>query len=799
MFICEFRKIFGSRLVIAIVAILLVMNIGHTLLGCREEQVGEVVNRIMRQYNASPTEYDAYYDELQQLNMQELQNMIAASKAGEDDYVWTLPMTYDPRGRIDDLEILERVYEQKEYQQSHAATVKEIIRRAEINRDDFLSYGFSESSYEVSLQSLIIQHYQNVADNINMQSEYPYGYDIYLSYSAGMVYLMLALLVTVPYIMIQDHSCGMAAILRTTRRGRLHLSRVKVLTVLAVSVLLTLLFSLSCLAAVGITVGYSSPTNAIQAFEQYARVPWAVNMLEYLGLTLLLRLLASLAFGAVLAMVGAFSKQYFATFGSGAVFWGLNLLVCNYAYRGTPPAIKYINLVSVAEAVDITSVFRCVNVLGLAMGLVVVSIVTACLVSVAMLGGAAYGLCRLSRLHLPTRLVQNAARLKSKLFSEKATYAKSRRGVAVTGLFGMEHIKLLPLGRVLILIAVLLLRVLWGAEYYENPHYYSEAVYMKYINTLNGMSAEEQSDYLAQERLRINDVLRCHTAMQDDYISGQISDQEWEAYTETYQLAQVENSVFGRVEKLGEYLTQKRQAGYDTVYVYETGWEKLFSSEPDWFVYAAILMIAAGSFAMEYRSTSSSGSFANILKCTRHGKRRTFRFKILIVAIWSGFLSVIATAMDIITVAVNWSMPNKQAWLGCLIKFENTSANITVIQYVAIIFTVKIIVAVCMGVLVACLSELLRKPIPILGASIILTAAPWLLAQFGARLPVFCDMISMLAGHPLYLYSSASKPTSDFVSMALCIAVMLLATCILTRVVERYYANERFIVFKKGE
>ena len=97
MFICEFRKIFGSRLVIAIVAILLAMNIGHTLLGCREEQVGEVVNRIMRQYNASPTEYDAYYDELQQLNMQELQNMIAASKAGEDDYVWTLPMTYDPR------------------------------------------------------------------------------------------------------------------------------------------------------------------------------------------------------------------------------------------------------------------------------------------------------------------------------------------------------------------------------------------------------------------------------------------------------------------------------------------------------------------------------------------------------------------------------------------------------------------------------------------------------------------------------------------------------------------------------
>ena len=64
MFICEFRKIFGSRLVIAIVAILLVMNIGHTLLGCREEQVGEVVNRIMQQYNASPTEYDAYYERI---------------------------------------------------------------------------------------------------------------------------------------------------------------------------------------------------------------------------------------------------------------------------------------------------------------------------------------------------------------------------------------------------------------------------------------------------------------------------------------------------------------------------------------------------------------------------------------------------------------------------------------------------------------------------------------------------------------------------------------------------------------
>lgn len=765
----EFRKIKGSHVVLIIVALLLFFNIGHSILNCRNVLPGTIIEQVREQHAEDPESLYAYYAELQELDQQGFQQMIATSKTGEGAYIWTLPMTFDPQGRLDDLQILKKVYKQAEYQEGHSAMLGEIVRRATINHSDFLSYGFAETSYECRLQNMMINRYQTVAENIQMEAEYPYGYDTYLSHGALTIYLTLALLVVIPYVMIQDHSCGMATILRTTRHGRHRLAGIKVLTVVLLTVLLTLLFSLSSFVVVGIMVGYSSPFNAIQAFESYSRVPFVMNMAEYVGLIFFLRLLASLALSAILALIGAFSKQFFIAFGAGAVFWGFNLLAKVKTYLGTPPAVRYVNLVSMSEGVELTSVLRGTNVLGLAVGHVTLSIVATVPLIVLALWGSMHGYCSLVRVHVPVWLMQAIGKLRASLDGVFRNLHLPQLVARGTGLFRSELQKIVPRLRLVLLLLLLLAKGVWGMETYENPHFYSEAVYQQYLNELDSLSNTEQAQYMVTERERLDGILLVYTSNEEAYQSGDMSGEAWSAYLEEYYVAQVESKVFERVESLTNYLNDRRLEGYPVSYVYEAGWEKLLDASPDFFLYMAILLVAAGSFSMEYRETSSSGGFSQILKSTRRGRKHTFGIKLGTVALWSVGLALVTSVMDVILVGTNWTLPKPDMLLNSLMLFRNTNSMMTIGQYLGCVLAIRLILAAYIGVLTACLSELLRRPIPILSVAVMVTAVPYVLSLFGSKIPVVCDFLSMLGGNELYLYSSSCLGKMDFDVVGICL------------------------------
>ena len=63
----EFRKIQGSRTVVTIVALLLLLNIGHTFLICHDADLGAMLERVREQHAEDPESLYAYYAELQEL------------------------------------------------------------------------------------------------------------------------------------------------------------------------------------------------------------------------------------------------------------------------------------------------------------------------------------------------------------------------------------------------------------------------------------------------------------------------------------------------------------------------------------------------------------------------------------------------------------------------------------------------------------------------------------------------------------------------------------------------------------
>lgn len=59
-----------------------------------------------------------------------------------------------------------------------------------------------------------------------------------------------------------------------------------------------------------------------------------------------------------------------------------------------------------------------------------------------------------------------------------------------------------------------------------------------------------------------------------------------------------------------------------------SGWRLIFDRHADIAALAVTVVLLCGIFGTEYRKTTSSGSFANILRATPCGRKKTFAAKL---------------------------------------------------------------------------------------------------------------------------------------------------------------------------
>jgi len=781
----EIRKLFGIRYLWVFLVITLLLNSGIAWYtagrtGAAREPA-DMIARFYADYFADPGSYDAYYNEIEAFQQEQNRLMREAMKNGNYDYVpERMPDVYSTDENYTDGMLFRRLYHTVETAQNYPDTIQDVIDSAKANLTEFASMGIAETSFTYRYQLRVISLYELARDNVKIGIEYTRGWDEYFDYDIVNVFLSVMIIMLGTLVFAQEKQSGFLPIIRTAKNGRIRTASAKILTMLILSSVFVLLFTVSTWAVYGIRIGYSSPDNVIQALETFMLSPYRITIGQYFLITVGVRLLACAVFSGIVLVLSTIFYNYILIYLSGLGFYGLNFLLYSLRYiNGSNPA-KNLNFVAAAAVNPLFVRYRAVNLFGQAVGYVPFMLwffgilIAVCTVAAVMLYVRGAAEIRPAWLDSAvSALLVKKAELTSAIRKISTRKRKSvQRGSYSLSLTAAESFKTLISSRFIFVVVLLLCVKIWyTADVYSIGQSYADVVYKEYMTTLEGPVTEEKLRYLAEERAMIDETLANQQIMQQAYINEEITFDEYHEYLSDYNYAFSRNELLRIIEDHAEYLRrQKEEKGIDGWFVYDTGWRKLYAGDADLFLYTAILLLLTGTFASEYASRSSSGGFSQILRSTKNGREKTFAAKLTSAVVIAVILSVVMAAVDAVMAYIRYDMPAADAPLLSMQMFGSVTGNLPIGGYLVLFILLRITGAVLMAMLVCALSELLSRYIPVLGSAVILTLLPALCAAFGLAAAEKVNFLNLLAGTPLVLQSMTGAFGDGWAMLALWIA-----------------------------
>ena len=793
----ELKKLLGIRYLWVFLVVLLLINSGIACYTASNtyaaREPGEMIAAFFAMYFENPDELEAHYDEIRAFNEEQQAIFMEMMRNGVREYeMEKMPDIYSTDSSFSDEDLFRVLYRAIDASREYPDVISAVIQRAKANLAEFRAMGVSEDSFTYRYQTRVIELYELARDNVKIGIEYTRGWDEYFGYDLVNVFLFIMMIMLGSVIFAEEKQTGILPIIRTAKYGRARTALAKVLTMLLLTGAFTLLFTITTWAVYGAVLGFSSPHNAIQALPTFTLSQYQITIGQYFAVTVGVRLLTFCTLAMVMLLLSTVLSGYILIYLSGLGLFGVNFLLYTLKYISANAIAKNANMVAAAAVNPLFVRYRAVNLFGGMMGCVPFLLV---LFGILTVGCAALTVWMFARGGFTIKPAwadsvavfcrMTAGRImvcmtKIPAISPKRTL---RRRVYSLSLLWAEVFKTLISSRFIWIVAALLVLKCWyAADVYAPNGSYSDAVYREYMTHLQGEVTEEKLMYIEAERTSINETLSRKAVVEEAYRSGDMEFEEYREYLSAYNYAYSRDELLKTIEEHRDYLMElEEKTGVKGWFLYDIGWRKLFSGDADLFLYASLLLLLTGSFAAEYASRSSSGSFAQILRSTKKGREDTFRAKLISAGIISVTLAVLFGGADCLTVFAGHEMPGYDAPIQSVRMFGEVTGNLTVGGYMALFWILRISGSFIMAMLVCALSELLCRYIPVLGSAVVLTLLPALCAYFGLKAAEKVSFLNLLAATPLVLESaSAALFGSGWTMLALWIlAVTAAVACMM--------------------
>jgi len=759
LFFGELRKLCASRAVPVFLIILLSANFALTVFSSRPLPVEKAAREVYDLYLDDPDALEEYQGQLQDDFFEHLR-----------DEEFEVPSTFIEGA--DDTSVLNRVLSRAEYIENYRTEIMKIADAAERRARDLGYFGYTEESFYIREQNRLSAVYADLADSLDGKNEYAYGYDIYFENTRVFLFILIWLIFAVSFIFRNDRVCGFGSIMRTTARGRVESALAKVAVTVITAVFGTLVFLGTTFLAVGIANGgFSSLTAPIQLFPNYAKVPFEISVLGYLGIQTAYRILAAVAFALFAALIAAFGFNYVFCFGFGAVFAAANYYLFSREYIGTTDAVKYLNLAAAAEGKEIFSFHRDMNILGQTMSYPVCFIIIFA-VSIVAFSAVCVFLCS-KNIKMPSFSIKMIAKRSVK----KKTKSELRiRPLCPLWVYELKKNRILPIS--LIVIFLFVLHCVMVSVSIGSASTRGEALYYDYISDIKELSPDERRVYLTQEREMIDSVIFEYKPMTEAHISGDIPYEEYTSFLKRYYDAKECERVLERAWEYSDYAERKGCS-----IIYNTGFEQFFALGTDWFLFAAIVILSIGIFSVEYRS----GNCAQIIKTAKKGRKFTFFSKILPYTFIGAILGGVFRVSGIIVTASNYELSDFDAALCSIRAFEAAGLGVSIRNYLII----DIVTSALAGMMTACtvclISCIFKKTLHSLGAVGVGLALPALLSKTEISVVNYTS--------PSRIFNASYKFGSDaqgFYFFGI-IALHVLTVILFTHIAGRGYIGENHI------
>ena len=648
-------------------------------------EVREAVNTLLDEYRNDRAAYDALradYDERREFYFRgqgELENRLIDVPGYGDSKLF--------------LEVEPITERSRNYGRDIRRVVDTAVKRAS---DPDVAKG----SYVYEYNAELILHYRPLADT-EIPAEGQFGWNEYFSMRLPTILLALASLVVFSGAWLGEKRNRIVNVLRVSKRGCAPLILAKLSASALVSVCLTLLFTLSPLAVIAVTRGFSPLSMPIQALSAFEFCPYALTVGQYLALTVSVQTVLFLLFSLLVIFLGQILDHELPVYGI-----LLALLTAGYWLSGrqTDSAfydLRMFNFVDLAAGDFLFAKYRALNLGGLLVGLIPALaalglVLLALLVGLPFAVGLRAGSYRTFSLRLPVRV-------KLRRRAQKAVSFRAH-SLSVFG-YEMKKSMFLPVFLGLSLLA-LGGKTFVSAEYFKPYEGSYWEVYRDYMKELRGPVTEEKIRFIEEEERYVSECFAEYARAQAAYRDGEMEIEEYREISERRNYADLVEKPLERVRERLDYLTDPAlEAKHDNLeFIEETAVMRLFRQPLDYIFLVLMTILLSDLFVREYRT-----GFKSILHTAKNGASKTWSGKWGAAFIGTALVWLFFAGVDLYEVLRTSDATIFSAGLLSIPDMAVTGLDMTVGQYLVCFELIRLFGSLALCAAVAGLSALTRR------------------------------------------------------------------------------------------
>jgi hypothetical protein len=218
-----------------------------------------------------------------------------------------------------------------------------------------------------------------------------------------------------------------------------------------------------------------------------------------------------------------------------------------------------------------------------------------------------------------------------------------------------------------------------------------EQAYRHYINILDTFDDNDgKFEFLVSEMDRIGKIYEMKDEIIAKRLNDEITSKEYGDYLDEYFTCLSLKNGFIKTLNHADYIfTVYDETGIEPQFIFDAGYLRLFGSGMDIVCVVALMLLFSGMISDEYYG--KYGAFANILRCAKNGRHKTFKAKFTVAVIISFVISAICVVIDFMFVLKNYGLPSMGSVLLSIEAFGGINADMLVWQYMTLFFIFKIL------------------------------------------------------------------------------------------------------------
>lgn len=542
-------------------------------------------------------------------------------------------------------------------------------------------------------------------------------------------YLLIVFVFILVLSFFHERKKGLWTLIYATSNGRKNLTirRLVVLFMAILSVNAILYGSLFILSfsGFGTMADFARSVQSISVFKEFTFLcPVWLFILIYI----LLNSICCFMLGVVIWLILMIFRNRNLAFGILGIIFGIEYLLYHLlSIQSNFNILKFINLMYYIDPTDIIIGYQNLNLFERAIN--TNSLFFICLGFICLIGIFALIICTAKSypVYVPSKFVQFIENMIRKLI---LLYRKATEHLSITG---AEIYKILfPQKGVLILIIyvyIVISNAGFPNLYTTSAEKYIDEFYVNY----GGPVTEKTYQYVEELNDLLESVEKEFLDVKDSYHNNDITAREYEAASYKYEGYESIRTALAHIESSISYIEEtKQQKGIDVWLVNPKGYDRLIGeSSYTTQTTAAIelvfclVLLCSGVFAFETQSSTKP-----LLRIASKGRKWLFKRKMISISCLVTFIFVVVYGMQIYHVNKSFGISALFAPIQSLPTFSEFPLRLSLIQFLAMIYIIRLLLLLSCTCIVANISTKLPSEWCMFVSTLILVV-PSLLSELG--------------------------------------------------------------------